>query len=122
MRYLWRTFFEEDPELEVVGEARDGRAAIAGVCELKPDVLVLGLSMPEMDGLEVLGAVQNLAPETSVVVASGFARSRMANRALQLGAAAYIEKREPSEKLCDAVRSAYANERHHRWSAEAAPH
>lgn len=106
IRFLWRTFLEEDHDVEVVGEAADGSAAIEGVKALKPDVLVLDLSMPGRDGLEVLCEIAETTPETGVVVASGFSSSRVAEVALGLGAAAYFEKGEAPEELRTMVKAA----------------
>jgi DNA-binding NarL/FixJ family response regulator len=106
MRALWRYFIEEDPTMEVVGEAEDGVGALIGVEEVKPDVLLLDLSMPNRDGLEVIPVVRTASPETAVVVASGFAAARMASLAIELGASAYFEKGGTAEELRGMVREA----------------
>ena len=92
LRLLWRTFLDEDPAIEVVGEAADGEEAVSGVRRTNPDVLLLDLSMPKLDGLEVIRALREEDSDTRVVVASGFAASRLAPVALELGAVAYFEK------------------------------
>lgn len=99
MRYLWRTMLEEDPALEIVGEAADGRAALDGVEATRPDVLLLDLSMPELDGLEVIPVIRTASPETGIVVASAFSTARMAAVALELGASSYFEKGHSAEAL-----------------------
>src|SRR5690242_17927056 len=99
LRVLWRQFLEEDEDIEVVGEAADGRQALAGVAQTRPDVLVLDLSMPHVDGLEVLRSLSRTQPEVSVVVASGFAEARLGPLALELGAAGYFEKGGPADEL-----------------------
>ena len=76
----------------VVGTVGDGREVHDAVERLKPDVLLLDLSMPQMDGMEVLFLLREKAPETKVVVLSGFGRDRLAPLALELGAAQYVEK------------------------------
>jgi DNA-binding NarL/FixJ family response regulator len=106
MRALWRGVLTEDPAYEVVGEVADGAGAIAATRELNPDVLVLDLSMPGADGLEVIRTVTREAPETRIVVASGFAASRMRPLTLELGAAVYVEKGAPLHELREAVASA----------------
>jgi DNA-binding NarL/FixJ family response regulator len=102
LRALLRYGLEEDTSLKVIGEAGNARDAIAGVGELRPDVLLLDLSMPGMDGLEALPLLRQAAPATAVIVFSGFAADRMSEPALALGAARYLEKGEPF----DAVRAA----------------
>lgn len=103
LRLLWAQLLAEHGDIEVVGEAGDGEAAIAGVKETRPDVLVLDLSMPRVDGLEVIRTLRQEVPETSIVVASGFSSERIAPIALELGAAAYFQKGSPVERLREAV-------------------
>ena len=103
LRVLWRQLLTEQGDIEVVGEAADGEQAIAGVLETRPDVLVLDLSMPRVDGLEVIRALRAQSPETRIVVASGFSASRLAPLALELGAVAYFEKGGPIDALRTAV-------------------
>jgi DNA-binding NarL/FixJ family response regulator len=106
LRVLWRQFLEEDDDLEVVGEAADGRAALAGVAQTRPDVLLLDLSMPHMDGLEVIRVITREHPDTRVVIASGFAAARLGPLAIELGAIAYFEKGETAEHLRELVHQA----------------
>lgn len=106
LRMLWRELLAEDAGIVVVGEAADGRAALAGVRETQPDVLLLDLSMPHLDGLEVLRELRAGGARTAVVVASGFAGRRMAPAALELGAHDYFEKGAPAAELLEKVWSA----------------
>jgi DNA-binding NarL/FixJ family response regulator len=99
LRVLWRTFLDDDPDIQVVGEAADGLAALEGVAETAPDVLLLDLSMPHMDGLEVIRALSRDHSGTKIVVASGFAEARLGKLARELGAAAYFEKGGTAEQL-----------------------
>jgi DNA-binding NarL/FixJ family response regulator len=116
MRALWRFHIEDDPDMEVVGEAPDGNGAVAGVEATRPDVLVLDLSMPHRDGLEVIPVIRTASPETAIVVASGFAGSRMAPLAIELGARSYFEKGRPPAELRRMVREACASrDRSDRW-------
>lgn len=108
LRALLRYGLEEDGDLRVVGEAGDARDAIAGVTEHGPDVLLLDLSMPGMDGLEALPLLREASPQTAVVVFSGFAAERMAEPALALGAARYLEKGTPLEMVRSTVREVAA--------------
>jgi DNA-binding NarL/FixJ family response regulator len=104
LRRLIRLILEEDSDIRVVGEAGEAETGIEEIAELQPGVVVLDLSMPGMDGLEALPVIRRTAPDTKVVVFSGFTEERMARLALDAGAARYIEKGEPIEKVLDAVR------------------
>ena len=103
LRRLMRLVLEEDSHLCVVGEAGEAATGIEEIAELQPDVVVLDLSMPGMDGLEALPLIRRSAPDTRVIVFSGFTRERMAALALDRGADRYIEKGEPLEHVRQAV-------------------
>jgi DNA-binding NarL/FixJ family response regulator len=103
LRVLWRQLLGEHPDITVVGDAGDGAAALEGVRATRPDVLVLDLSMPRIDGLEVIRTLRAEMPGTKIVVASGFAASRLEALALELGASAYFEKGGTVEELRAAV-------------------
>lgn len=108
LRVLWAQFLGDDPGFEVVGEAADGEATIAGVRATRPDVLVLDLSMPKVDGLQVIQALRAEMPEVRIVVASGFLAVRLAPVALKLGATSYLEKGVSAAALREAVHAACA--------------
>ena len=104
LRQLLRIILEEDPDLLVVGEAGNAEIGIEEIAELQPNVVLLDLSMPGMDGLEALPLIRRAAPGTSVIVFSGFTEARMASLVLERGADRYIEKGEPLERVREAVR------------------
>jgi len=93
-RLLLRIILEQDGRFDVVAEAADGAEAVRAAIAEQPDVLVLDLAMPVMDGLQAIPGVRSGAPETVIVVLSGFARGRLDREALALGASAYVEKGE----------------------------
>lgn len=104
MRVLIREVLEDDDEVKVIGEADNGREALRAIHQLRPDVVVLDLSLPELDGLETLPLIEKSVPGTGIVVFSGFGAGRMGDLAISRGAHRYIEKGEPLESLRDAVR------------------
>jgi two-component system nitrate/nitrite response regulator NarL len=103
LRLVLRTLFEVDGAFEVVGEAADGRTALEEVTRLRPDVVVLDLSLPELDGLEVLDALREAAPEVRVVVFSGYPESELGAAARARGARRYLEKGVDIERVAAAV-------------------
>ena len=104
LRTLLRFALEEDSDVRVVGEAGDATTGIERVSELQPDVLLLDLSMPGLDGLEAIPLLKDAAPGVGIIVFSGFAADRMRAPALALGADRYLEKGEPLDVIRDAVR------------------
>lgn len=104
LRQLLRIILEQDPGLRVVGESGDAQVGIEEIAELQPDVVLLDLSMPGMDGLEALPLIRRASPGTAVIVFSGFTEARMASLVLESGADRYIEKGEPLEHVREAVR------------------
>lgn len=104
MRLVVRTLLEFDDDLEIVGEAGDGSTALRELEELRPDVLVLDLSLPERDGLEVLDELQAISPATRVIVFSGYAAEQLEETALARGASRYIEKGTDLDAVAAAVR------------------
>ena len=96
--------FDLHPDLEVVAEAGTGREAVAMAQALQPDVIVLDLAMPEMDGLQALPEIHRVAPEAKVVVLSGFEANGLASKVIALGAERYLEKGTPASDVAGAVR------------------
>lgn len=92
LRRLYRTALNHAPDFAVVGEAPDGAAAMQRAPEFRPDLVLLDLSMPNMDGLETLIELRKRFPKAHVVILSGFNRDKMAELVLPLGATEYIEK------------------------------
>ena len=92
LRLLLRVRIETSDSLTVVGEAADGVAAVEQARELQPDLVMLDLAMPRMDGLEALPLIREAVPGVRVIVLSGFDRGSMAERALAAGADHYVVK------------------------------
>lgn len=104
MRLVVRAVLELEEGLVVVGEAGDGRTALDELARLRPDVLVLDLSLPKLDGLEVLEALPALSPTTRVVVFSAYASEQIEAAVLARGARRYIEKGTDMDAVARAVR------------------
>jgi DNA-binding NarL/FixJ family response regulator len=87
-----RFVLEEDVDVRVVGEAGDAATGVEKIAELQPDVVLLDLSLPGLDGLEAIPRIHDVAPSSGIVVFSGFAADRMREPTLSLGADQYLEK------------------------------
>lgn len=108
-RLLLRVTLELEEGIEVVGEAGNGRDAVALAGDMRPDVLLLDIAMPELDGLEALPLLREASPGTRVVVLTGFARTDLQERALELGAVRYLEKGIDPEALAAEIRDTCKN-------------
>ena len=89
--------------VEVVGEAADGEDAVRLATELRPDLVLLDLAMPRMDGLQALPLIREAVPGVRVVVLSGFEDSVMADRAVEAGASRYVEKGTALHRLGEVI-------------------
>jgi len=104
LRELLRYELEEDDDLVVVAEADNGLDGVRLVEEMKPDVVVLDLAMPGLDGLEALTQMLRVHPAPAVLVHSGFDADSMRDRVLALGAERYLEKGGKLGEVREAVR------------------
>jgi DNA-binding NarL/FixJ family response regulator len=102
-RALLRLALEEDGRFAVVGEAGDGLEAVQLSDAERPDVLLLDLAMPVMDGLQAIPEVRSRSPETKIVVLSGFSQHRLSKEAESVGASAYLEKGADVETIADTL-------------------
>jgi two-component system nitrate/nitrite response regulator NarL len=91
------------PDLELVGTAEDGRAAIEEIRRLQPDVALVDMRMPELDGAQVLNAVVREGIPTRVLFLSTHTESGMVFDLLARGAAGYLDKSSSAEEVCDAI-------------------
>ncbi|WP_369034203.1 MULTISPECIES: response regulator [Streptomyces] len=96
------------PGIEIVGTAVDGRDAVAKTLELSPDVVLMDVRMPEMDGVEAVAVLRGRAPECRVVMLTTFDDEEYVVQALRAGAHGYLLKDLPAEELAHAVRLAHA--------------
>jgi two-component system, NarL family, response regulator DesR len=100
-----------EPDLEVVGRAEDGIAALDIVQRLRPDVLVSDIEMPGRTGIEVAAAIKAAGMPTRVIIITTFGRSGYLRRAMEAGVRGYLLKDAPAEMLADAVRQVAAGGR-----------
>jgi DNA-binding NarL/FixJ family response regulator len=107
-----RAFFELLDDMEIVGEAANGREAVAAVAALEPDVVLMDLLMPEMDGIEATAEIKRLRPETEVVALTSFIEEGKVTAVLEAGASGYLLKDADAEEVASAVRAAHAGEVH----------
>ena len=106
-----RAIFLNEPDLELAGEATDGREAVNLARDLQPDLLILDLSMPRVDGLSALKEIKRLAPQTRVLVMTVHRTEEYVFRAIEDGADGYILKDASATELLLAVRSVLGGER-----------
>lgn len=108
-RFTMNAILDGDARFEVVGEAVNGREAIDRCLELQPDVVVLDIAMPEMDGLTALPAIREYCPEARIVMHSAFAERAVAENAASLGANGYLEKGSDLDVIVATLASACAD-------------
>jgi DNA-binding NarL/FixJ family response regulator len=103
VRQGFRRILEDDPRVTVAGEARTGLEAIDKAKELKPDVVVMDLSMPELGGLEATAEILKIYPETKILILSMYSNEAYVRKAFELGAKGYILKNAIEVDLSRAV-------------------
>ena len=105
MRMGLKALIDAQPDLKVVGEAEDGEAAVRAAAELRPDVVVMDLAMPGMDGVDATRRILADRPEARIVILTAFADSADVGRAIACGARGAQMKGGPAEDLLAAVRA-----------------
>jgi DNA-binding NarL/FixJ family response regulator len=103
IRELVEAVIEDDPRLELIGEAADGRSGLAVVCDRRPDVLLLDMELPDCSGLEILPLVRERCPACRVVVYTSLFAASIRERALELGAERVLSKRARLAELVGAM-------------------
>ena len=105
-----RAFLATQPDIQVVGEAASGREAVRMVSELVPDVVLMDLVMPDMDGVEATRQIKRLSPRTQVIVLTSYHDDEHIFPAIRAGAISYLLKDVGADELADAVRKAARGE------------
>lgn len=108
MRRAVRRLLERDDEVEVVGEVDDGEQALLAVDRLKPDVMLLDISMPRVDGFQVLRVLREKAWLTRVVVLTMYGTADIKERVLAAGAGALVTKQRAYSDLLPAIHAVIA--------------
>ncbi len=97
-------------DFQIIGEATDGLEAFEKAKELNPDVILLDIAMPNLNGLEAIGLIKEALPECQIVVLSMHANESYVQQVLKSGAMGYVLKASPSTDIVDAIRAASKNE------------
>lgn len=105
-----KMFLGLDPEFEVVGEAENGAEALRLAHDLKPDVVLMDLLMPVMDGITAIGEVRRQLPETEVIALTSVLEDASVVGAIRAGAIGYLLKDTQSDELCRAIKAAAAGQ------------
>src|SRR3712207_6544563 len=105
-----RSMLEDEPGLEVVGEAANGREALELCRSLKPDLVLMDVRMPERDGLEATRLIKAEQPSVSVLIITTYENQDYLTEAIKAGAAGYVLKDAPNQRLLNAMRRALSGE------------
>ena len=102
---------ETENDIEVVGQARDGKEALKLTLQSKPDLLLTDIEMPELTGLELATELKQRGSSARIIILTTFARPGYLRRAMQSGASGYLLKDSPASALADAVRRVHSGGR-----------
>jgi DNA-binding NarL/FixJ family response regulator len=112
MRDGLKALLAHDIDLEVVGEASDGRDALRGYLSIRPDVLLMDIAMPDLNGIEALRSIRERADNARVIMLSMHSDAEHVFRAYEAGASGYLLKEAAGTELKDAIRSVYEGRRY----------
>ncbi|RDI42290.1 response regulator transcription factor [Falsibacillus pallidus] len=101
------SYLSAQPDIEVVGEAENGAGAVELALDLKPDIILMDLVMPEMDGIEATSAIMAKWPEAKIIIVTSFLDDEKVYPALEAGAASYMLKTSKASEIAEAVRATY---------------
>ena len=107
-----RALLELDGSIQVVGEAADGRAALDGILAVQPEVVLMDVTMPDLNGIDAAQILAQKAPQIKVIILSVHSDSEHVYRAFQAGATGYLLKESAGAEVLAAVRAAKQNRRY----------
>jgi len=110
MRQGLKTLLETEPDLRVAGEAEDGKTAVKLALQVKPDIILMDVQMPEMNGVEATAAICRSWPQARVIILTTFDRDDYVFQGVRAGAVGYLLKDLPAEKLVETIRRVHAGE------------
>lgn len=110
VRYGLRFMLEQRSDIQVMGEGEDGRGAIELVMQHLPDVILLDLLMPRIDGVEATREIKRLAPKTQIIILTSYSEDERIFAAIKAGALSYLLKESSPQELIEAVRAAARGE------------
>jgi DNA-binding NarL/FixJ family response regulator len=110
LRTAIRSLLEPLREFEICGEAKDGADAVKKSAELKPDVVVLNILMPVMDGFEAARKIRAVSPRSQIVILSSHKDQQLLEEAKSVGAVCYVPELEAGHELIEAVKAAAVGE------------
>jgi DNA-binding NarL/FixJ family response regulator len=112
MRDGLRLLINGQPNMEVVGEAMTGYEAAREVSRLRPDIVIMDIAMPDLNGIEATRKITETCPDTQVIILSGLSSSEHILRALQAGARGYLLKESAGTEVVEAIRAVRAGRRY----------
>ena len=93
----------KDSKIQIIGEAQDGREGLKQIKQLQPDIIILDLVLPEVNGFDVLSQTHQLSPKSKVLIVSTMADSHYKKKAMNLGAVGYLDKPFTKVELLNAI-------------------
>jgi DNA-binding NarL/FixJ family response regulator len=110
MRQGMKTILDLEPGLEVVGEAPDGEVGVQAALNLRPDIILMDVQMPNMDGIEAIAAICSVWPEARIIILTTFRRDDYVFEGVRAGAVGFVLKDMPADELVQTVRRVHAGE------------
>lgn len=111
-----RSLLEEEPDIKVIGDAANGRETVRQVLQLSPDVVIIDIAMPELNGIEAAQEIGEVCPSTQIIILSMHSTNEHVFRALEAGARGYLLKESAGIEVIKAIRAVHTG--HHYLSQE----